>query len=268
MKHNIYHTIILILVALVFVASVVQIFINNAAYRQITRLDRFFSTVSEEYRTINNVSNAPETAQGASNNRGGNDAQGSDNGANCVATELDIANEPSVGAANAPVTIVEYSDFECPFCSRFWSAAYQQIKQNYIDTGKARLVFKDFPLNNIHPLATPAAVAANCVYTNLGSEAFFAMHDRIFESQDALSHTTLSAWAIELGLSEEQYSACADSASYIDEVATDFAEGQSIGVSGTPSFVINGELLIGAQPYESFERAIEDALAGQGCVQS
>ncbi|MGI9255540.1 MAG: DsbA family protein [Salinispira sp.] len=170
---------------------------------------------------------------------------------------------------DAPVVIVEYSDFECPFCAQFVIGAYPQIKSTYIDSGIARIVFKDFPLDNYHPLAIPAAVAANCVAQELGDAAFFAYHDRLFFQQSELSESTIINWARDAGLSDEQINACIADPSMEDEILADRSEGSRAGIDGTPSFVINGELIVGAQPYavfkQSIERALERAQTNRSC---
>ena len=235
--------------------------LNIYTVRRVVYLDRFFTTVSEEYRGIRGGS-APQIATGNGNDGGG----GGNGGRTCITTDLDIDNEPAIGDRNAPVTMVEYSDFECPFCARYFSDAYGQIKERYIDTGMVQLYFKDFPLDNIHPLARPAAIVANCVYERQGDSAFFDIHDRMFALQGQLgSVAALDQFAMDIGVSASELDACRNDSAYHDEITADFNEGQSIGISGTPSFVINGQLIVGALPFAEFERAIEDALAGNGC---
>ncbi len=173
--------------------------------------------------------------------------------------EPDIENRPFIGDVDAPITIVEYSDFECPFCGRFYSETYGLLKENYVDTGKVKLVFKDFPLS-FHQLAEPSAIASKCVFREAGNDAFFSFHDMIFENQNMLSNSKLQEWAIEVGVSEEAYTNCIEDPTVAAEVQADFAEGQALGVSGTPSFVINGQLLVGAQPFSAFEQVIEAQL--------
>jgi protein-disulfide isomerase len=174
--------------------------------------------------------------------------------------EPDITNRPFLGSADAPITIVEYSDFECPFCARFYSDAYQQLKDTYIANGQVKLVYKDFALS-FHQLAEPAGIATKCVFREVGNDAFFALHDTIFENQQALSTANLRVWALETGISESVYDSCIEDPEVVAQVQADFAEGQSFGVSGTPSFVINGQLLVGAQPFSAFEQVIDAELA-------
>lgn len=158
-----------------------------------------------------------------------------------------------MGDKNAPITIIEFSDFECPFCGRFYSQTLTQIKTEYIDTGKVKLVYRDFPLS-IHPSAQKAAEAAECVREQGGDEAFFEMHDVIFEKQASLSVSNLKVWAQDLGY---DINSCLDSGKFRSEVQNDFSDGQAAGVSGTPTFFINGVKLVGAQPFSAFKQIID-----------
>tara|TARA_Y100000310_G_scaffold309978_1_gene354646 strand:+ start:2122 stop:3732 length:1611 start_codon:yes stop_codon:yes gene_type:complete len=161
------------------------------------------------------------------------------------------------GDPNAPVTIVEFSDYECPFCGKFYDDTYALLVENYIDTGIAKLAFRDFPLS-FHPEAEGAAIAAECAGEQ---DAYFGMHDLLFENQESLSSELYLALAEELELDLVEFNTCLDDPAMADEVAADMADGSSFGVSGTPAFFINGELISGAQPYEAFVAAIERALA-------
>src|SRR3989338_3040634 len=100
-----------------------------------------------------------------------------------------------LGDKKAKVTIIEFSDYQCPFCGRFFSQTLPQIKSQYVDTGKVKIVFIDFPLTSIHPIAQPAAEATECVKKQGGDEAFWKMHDKIFENQASLNNANLKAWA-------------------------------------------------------------------------
>ncbi len=166
-----------------------------------------------------------------------------------------------MGDPNAPVTIIEFSDYQCPFCHRFWSQTLPQIKQEYIDTGKVKLVYRDFPLSSIHQYAQKAAEAAECVRDAAGGsdEAYFKMHDKLFENQQDLSVENLKAMAQELGY---DISSCLESDKFKDEVQKDFTDGSAAGVRGTPSFFINGKPLSGAQPFSAFKQIIDSELSG------
>jgi len=175
---------------------------------------------------------------------------------------IDETNEPALGNPDAPITIYEFSDYECPFCARFYSTTYKQLKEEYIDTGKARLVFKDFPLG-FHQVATPASAAANCVKTQLGDEKYFEMHNKIFENQEELSVSNLEAWAIALGVDKAKFNTCVKDEEVLAEIDADISEGSKVGVTGTPSFVIGDEVVVGAQPIEAFRQVLDAQLAAQ-----
>lgn len=169
-----------------------------------------------------------------------------------------VDDDPILGDKNAPVTIIEFSDYQCPFCGRFFSQTLPQIKEKYINTGKARLVYRDFPLDSIHQEATPAAIAANCA----GEQGkYFEFHDKIFENQAALGTENYKKWAAELELDTKKFNECVDTQKYASEVRKDFSDGAAVGVQGTPAFFIDGRLISGAQPYPVFEQAIEQALS-------
>ncbi|MFH1063628.1 MAG: DsbA family protein [Candidatus Woesearchaeota archaeon] len=161
------------------------------------------------------------------------------------------------GNENAPVTIVEWSDFECPFCVRFYSQAYAQIKSEYIDTGKVKIVFRDFPLG-FHAQAQKAAEAAECAGEQ---DDFWGMHDKLFEEGVAGGVATFKKYAKDLGLDSSKFDACLDNGDMAAEVAKDMQDGQRAGIRGTPGFIINGQLVSGAQPFEAFKQVIDAALA-------
>ena len=171
--------------------------------------------------------------------------------------EINVDDDPMKGNANAPVTIVEFSDFECPFCARFYSQTMKQLETEYIDTGKVKLIYRDFPLG-FHQNAQKAAEAGECA-DDQGK--FWEMHDKIFENQPSLSVSSLKQWAGQIGLDTGEFNSCLDSGKHAGEVQDDFKEGASYGVSGTPSFFINGIQLVGAQPFSAFQQIIDSELA-------
>ena len=180
------------------------------------------------------------------------------NGAQAQAKgEINVDDDPMMGDANAPVTIVEFSDFECPFCGKFYSETLRQLKNEYIDTGKVKLIYRDFPLD-FHQNAQKAAEAAECADDQ---EKFWEMHDVIFENQRSLSVSSLKQFAGQIGLDTGEFNSCLDSGKHSGEVQNDFREGASYGVSGTPSFFINGIQLVGAQPFSAFKQIIDSQLA-------
>lgn len=160
------------------------------------------------------------------------------------------------GDVNAPVEIIEFSDFECPFCQRFYSETLPQIEQNYIATGKVKLIYRDFPLS-IHANAQKAGEASECA----GEQGkFWEMHDAMFESTTGLGVASLKAMASNIGLDTAEFNTCLDSGAMAAEVRADMAAGTQAGVTGTPSFFVNGVKISGAQPYQVFQAAIEAAL--------
>ena len=172
-------------------------------------------------------------------------------------TEVSVDDDDVKGDANAPVTIIEFSDFECPFCGRYIEQTYPEIVENYIETGQVKYVFRDFPLS-FHQNAQKAAEAAECA----GEQGmYWEMHDVLFANQETLDVDSLKGYAEELDLDTEEFDECLDSGEMYDEVQADMADGSRYGVQGTPAFFVNGQLLSGAQPYSAFEAAIEAALA-------
>ncbi len=176
--------------------------------------------------------------------------------------------DPALGREDAPVMIIEFSDFQCPFCKRFAEETFPQLKRDYIDTGKVRFVFRDFPILRIHPNAGLAALAAECADEQ---GRFWEMHDLLFarqsewaESAPEQAQSLFEAYARELGLDDPAFSECLRTQRYADEVVNDLREGAEAGVRGTPAFFINGEKIEGAHPYEKFREVIEQALAAAG----
>jgi len=170
--------------------------------------------------------------------------------------QVSADDDPAIGPEDAPVLIVEFSDYQCPFCARSALETFPQILETY--EGKIRLVFRDFPLTSIHSNAQKAAEAAECA-DDQGQ--FWAYHDILFQNQQALDLDSLKAYAQQLGLDTDAFNECLDSGQYASEVQNDLAQGQSYGVTATPTFFVNGRLLRGAQPFSAFRVAIERELA-------
>lgn len=170
----------------------------------------------------------------------------------------DLLDDDAVlGDPNAPVTIVEFSDYECPFCQRFYVQTFGQIKENYIDTGKVKLIYRDFPLS-FHEHAEKAAEAAECA----GEQGkYYEMGDKLFSEGVDGGVDSFKQYAVDLGLDTDAFNTCLDSGQMASEIQKDMVAGQKAGVQGTPSFFIDGEMITGAQPYSVFEDAIEKALA-------
>jgi protein-disulfide isomerase len=165
--------------------------------------------------------------------------------------------EPMKGPATAPITLVEYSEFQCPFCSRV-GPTVQQVMKTYGD--KVRLVFRDYPLP-FHDKARPASEAAQCAHAQ---GKFWEYHDTLFANQNALDAESLKKHAADLGLDTAKFNQCFDEGRYKSVVERNFTEGQVLGVSGTPAFFINGRFLSGAVPFEAFQQIIDEELKRQG----
>jgi protein-disulfide isomerase len=172
---------------------------------------------------------------------------------------VSVDDDPSIGPADAPVTIIEFSDFQCPYCARFQSDTLPQILSNYGD--RVRFVYRDFPLVSLHANALKAAEASECADDQ---GAYWKYHDLLFQNQSALDDASLKSYAASLGLDTATFNQCLDSDKYMSEVQKDEQDGIAAGVQGTPSFFINGMPLTGAQPYSVFQAAIESALAKAG----
>lgn len=164
----------------------------------------------------------------------------------------------AIGSPDAPITIVEYTDYQCPFCSRHFAEVYPQLMTQYVETGLVRYVFKDFPLTSIHPQAVAAAEAARCAGEQ---NAYLEMHDALFANQNqwsgqANSATFFISYAEQIGLEPTPFTECVESGRYQAAVEADLNEGINFGVRGTPTFFINGNIFVGAQPIEAFEQMI------------
>lgn len=174
--------------------------------------------------------------------------------------------DPVFGEDDAELTIVEFSDYQCPLCRVFYNDTLPKIKEKYVDTGKVKLVFRDYPLS-FHPDALPAAMAANCARAQGDDETYFKMHDMIFDGQNLLGANTveiprasLSQYAGKLGLNVTTFDSCVDKSEFMAEITKDAADGDTIGVGGTPSFIVGEQFIEGAMPFEAFEAAIEAQL--------
>ncbi len=183
--------------------------------------------------------------------------------------KVSMDDDPIKGDPDAEVTVIEFSDFQCPFCSRFYTQTLSQLEENYIDTGKINFVFRDLPLDRLHPNARPAHIAAECADEQ---GKFWDYHDILFEKQSqwqrlssAELQTTLSQYASDLGLQTVNFESCLESEEIADEVNSDALAAASLGITGTPSFFIGNEedgfvKLVGAQPFSAFKTVIDDQL--------
>ena len=173
----------------------------------------------------------------------------------------------ALGRPDAPVTIVEFTDLQCPFCRRYHQTTYQDVVRDYVETGKVRYISLDFPLTAIHPWAQKAARAARCAGEQ---EAFWEMRHAILANNVDLSEAVFGTLARDLKLDMARFEPClADTTRYAAELARDAAVAAAARVSGTPSFVVGrltnagleGQLIVGAQPYEPFRARIDELLA-------
>jgi protein-disulfide isomerase len=169
--------------------------------------------------------------------------------------EVSVDGAPVKGSAKAPVTIVEFSDFHCPFCRRVLPTL-AQLESQY--GNKIKLAFRDFPIDNLHPGASQAHEAARCANEQ---QKFWAYHDRLFASPPKSSPEIFKGLAKEVGLDMTGFETCFDSGKYQAAVKKDIEEGNRLGITGTPAFFINGRVVSGAQPLEAFTRIIDDELA-------
>jgi len=183
---------------------------------------------------------------------------------------ISVDDDPMKGNPNAPITIIEFSDFQCPFCARFHAQTWPQLEENYISTGKVNFVYRDFPIQSIHSNALPAALASECADDQ---DKFWEMHDMIFENQNSWqglkpseSTSLFKEYAIEIGLNADEFGSCITSGKYLQEIQNDLDDGRVYGVTGTPGFFIGNEeigftKLIGAQPFPSFKQVIDEQLS-------
>jgi protein-disulfide isomerase len=186
--------------------------------------------------------------------------------------KVSVDDDPVLGDKNAKVTLIDFSDYECPFCKRYFDDTYPQIKKDYVDTGKVKIVFRDLPLS-FHQNAHKEAQAAECAREQGGDAVYYKYHDEIFKRTTSngtgLALTELSVIANDLGLNGATLQSCLDSDKYKAEVDKDLADASAVGASGTPTFfigkstsngVIDGSKLVGAQPYSAFKLILDQAL--------
>jgi len=173
------------------------------------------------------------------------------------------------GEKTAPVTLIEFSDYLCPFCKRHATTVMPELQKNYIDTGKLRFVMREMPIPNLHPRAEAAAVAVLCA----GDQGnYWGMHDALFNDQKATKDEDFKAMANSLGLDADAFDTCYASKKFDAQIKADQAEGQKLGISGTPSFVMGltdpkdpnkvhlTKFIRGAQPYATFAANIDELL--------
>lgn len=179
---------------------------------------------------------------------------------------MSVGDGPALGNAAAPITIIEFSDYQCPFCKQHFTNTLSALKADYIDAGKVRYEFRDFPLDSIHPFARKAAEAAHCA----GDQGkFWDMHDVMFNNQGVLMQDNLKGFARDMQLDVEAFNACLDGGKHANRVEADVAAGSAAGITGTPGFFIgktkpDGTMVAitmkGAQPVAAFSLVIDRLL--------
>jgi len=171
-----------------------------------------------------------------------------------------------LGKSDAPLTLVEFTDYQCPFCGRFEQNTFPEIKKNYIDTGKLRLIVRDLPLEGLHPFALKAAQSVHCA----GDQGkFWEMKDVVFRNQNRLDADSLAGYAKELSLNDDTFKSCMADGKHLKEIGDEARYAQSLGITGTPTFIlgktagdsVEGLVIVGAQPLEAFSAAIDGMLA-------
>ncbi|MBT3366633.1 MAG: DsbA family protein [Nitrospina sp.] len=184
-----------------------------------------------------------------------------------LSVAVSTVGEPMLGDSKAPVTLVEFTDYQCPFCQQFYSRAYKELKKDYIDPGKLRLVLRDLPLPS-HQYARPAAMSTHCA----GEQSkFWEMHDALFEGGGKLNRDDILSYATSLGLKIDSFESCLTSGRYKRDIDLDINDARNVGIKGTPSFVVGrttdnlveGILIRGNRPYTAFKAEIDKLLTSR-----
>ena len=175
-------------------------------------------------------------------------------------TRYDIPTEgfPSLGPEDAPITLVEFSDYQCPYCKRWHDEVYQQLLAAY--PGQIRFVYRQFPLTSIHPDAMSAAIASMCAEDQ---DSFWQFHDKLFSDEYGLGRDAFTKYAADLGLNTSAFETCLDSGKFDDFIQQDMNFSLNLGIRSTPTFFVNGLAVVGAQPLDVFKKVIDKELAGE-----
>jgi protein-disulfide isomerase len=173
------------------------------------------------------------------------------------AGEVSLGAGPALGSATAPVTIIEFSDFQCSFCKKFWADTLPRLKEAYIDKGTARFIYRHFAILGKH--SEQAALASECAAEQ---GKFWEYHDRLFKHQGGLAFTDakLKQYASDIGLNAKAFAGCLGAGKYREKIERETAAAISLGGRGTPFFLVNQRTLVGAQPYVVFEKLIDEEL--------
>ena len=171
--------------------------------------------------------------------------------------DISVDGYPSLGPDDAEIVVVEFSDYQCPYCRRFHDETYQALLDAY--PGQIRFVYRNLPLTSIHPSAMPAAIASMCANDQ---NAYWDFHEKLFSSE-TLDEATYIQYATDLGLNVDTFTACLSSGSHDAFIETDMKFALDLGVQSTPTFFINGLAVVGAQPLQNFQEIIDKELAGE-----
>lgn len=186
-----------------------------------------------------------------------------------VKANVTAGNLPTLGNNNAKVLVVEWADYQCPFCEKFFTDTYPQIKKDYIDTGKIKFAFRDFSFlgqPGTDPAGDESTNAANAARCAGDQGKYWEYHDYLYshqgqEDQGAFSKDNLKQYATTLGLDANKFNSCVDNNSHVSDVQADTQAGKTAGVTGTPTVYVNGTQLVGALPYAQFKQALDTAIA-------
>jgi protein-disulfide isomerase len=213
----------------------------------------------ERYNTVQTVAANPTAAAPNNNNvaPAAGDVITAPTEPSFVRYDIPVEGYPSHGPEDAPITIVEFSDFQCPFCRRFHDETYQALLDAY--PGQIRFVYRNLPLTSIHPAAMPAAVASLCA-NDQGK--YWEFHDKLFSSE-TLDEPTYIQYATDLELDVDTFTACLSDGSHDEFIQQDMDFAINLGIQSTPTFFVNGLAIVGAQPLTNFTRLIDQDLAGE-----
>jgi protein-disulfide isomerase len=167
--------------------------------------------------------------------------------------QIETADDPFLGPAEASVVVVEFVDFQCPYCKE----VYTMVRELAAQYGnRVKFIIRDFPLSEIHPEAQAAAEASGCAFEQ-GNDKFWAYHDKLYQNQDSLSVTSYATLASQVNLDEEKFATCMSSHTRSTEILGDLADGAAVGVTGTPTFFLNGYRVQGVIPKDKFAKALD-----------
>jgi protein-disulfide isomerase len=169
-----------------------------------------------------------------------------------------VDDDAVIGDVDAPVTMIVFGDYQCPFCKQQADNAEAGIRRDYVGNGKVKMVFRDFPLEGIHPSARPAAEAAQCA---AAQGKFWQYHDALYAKQAELGSLDYTKLASDLGLKTAEFTSCLKDPATAAEVSKDLADGSAAGIAGTPGSFINGIYIEGAYPYSDFKKVIDGELS-------